>query len=416
VTSGAAVATVTTPVLDAPATRRDGPIRVAQVVTKLSAGAGGITLRGALALDPARYSTTILAGQCGPLADRAEQAGIDVIRLRHMAPGRRINPWVDVQGVREVMTHLAAGDFDLVHTHSSRAGALGRIAARRIGVPALVHSFHGFPFHEFQSVITRHVVLAIERRLSAITDFFVTDGTVVAAEAVRLKLAPPERVRAIASPIDSDIRVVSEASRREARRLLGLPESAKVVGTAARLQAQKAPLTMVKAIALLGRDDVYMVWIGDGELRAKAERLAAKLGLGDRVLMLGDRTDVARLLPALDVFAMSSLFEGLPCALVEAMTCGIPVVATAVNSVPEIVVSGKTGLLARPADAGSLSRALGHMLDHPAEAERMASAARVHLGERFRPDVLGADLMDVYESALAFARAGVPARWASAAG
>jgi glycosyltransferase involved in cell wall biosynthesis len=97
---------------------------------------------------------------------------------------------------------------------------------------------------------------------------------------------------------------------------------------------------------------------------------------------------------------MSSLWEGLPCSVVEAMTCGIPVIATAVNSVPEVVIPGRTGLLARPHDPASLSRALAYMLDHPVEAARMAAAAREQMGEQFHPSTLGQELSDVYESAL----------------
>jgi glycosyltransferase involved in cell wall biosynthesis len=378
-------------------------LRVAQVITRLIAGAGGITLRGALALDPDRYSTTIFTSKTGFLIERAEHAGLQVVPLGHMAPGRRVYPWADLQGLRELSSYLAAGEFDLVHTHSSRAGALGRLAARRVGVPAVVHSFHGFPFHEFQSPPTRATLIAIERRLARMTDYFLTDGTVVAAEAIRLKLAAPGRIRAIQSPIDSDIPVVSKRAREEARSLLGLPRDVKVIGTAARLDAQKSPLDMVKAIAALERPDVYLVWIGDGNLRRKTERLIDRKGLRDRCMLLGDRSDVSCLLPAFDVFAMSSLYEGLPCAVVEAMTCGIPVVATAVNSVPEIVVSGKTGLLARPGDPASLSQALAYLLEHPAEATRMAEAARAYIGDRFKADVLGRDLMEVYELALQMA-------------
>jgi len=375
------------------------PIRVAQIVTTLTAGAGGITLRGALGLDPERYATTILAGESGRMAERAEQAGFEVVTVRALGPSRRVYPWADAPAYRELVGRLTAGSFDLVHTHSAKAGALGRLAARRAGVPVIVHSFHGFPFHEFQSRLVRHGLLTIERRLARFTDYFLTDGTVVAAEAVRLKLAAPERIRAIASPIDA-IPSVSEAGRRAARVTLGIPQSAHVVGTAARLEAQKAPRDMVEAISALRRPDVYMVWIGDGNLRAETERLIRKRGLEDRFLLLGDRSDVPELLPAFDVFALSSLYEGLPCAAVEAMTCGIPVVATAVNSVPEIVIPGKTGLVARPGDPASLSRALAYVLDHPAEAARMAEAARLHVGDRFRSQALGEDLAEVYEIAL----------------
>jgi glycosyltransferase involved in cell wall biosynthesis len=288
-----------------------------------------------------------------------------------------------------------------VHTHSAKAGGLGRIAAHRSGVPAVVHTFHGFPFHEFQSPQRRASYLAMERRLARLTDYFMAAGTMVAAEAVRLRIAPPERIRAFATvPIGAGIAPVSEASRAEARRALGVSPGTKVIGTVARLDAQKSPGDLVRAIASLGRTDVVVVWLGDGELRGQTERLIETMGLRDRFRLLGHRTDVADLLPGLDVFAMPSLYEGLPCAVVEAMICGVPVVATAVNSVPEIVLAGKTGILARPGDPVSLARAIAYLLDHPAEAARMARAAAALVGERFRPETLGVDLMEAYEIAL----------------
>jgi glycosyltransferase involved in cell wall biosynthesis len=304
--------------------------------------------------------------------------------------------------VRELARLLAEHDFDVVHTHAGRAGAIGRIAAHRAGVRAIVHTLHGFPFNEFQNPATRAALRAVERRLARITDYFLTDGSFVASEAVRLRIAPPDRIRATISPIDP-VPPASAAARSAARRVLGIPEDAKVVGTAARLAEQKAPLDMVKAIAGLRRRDVYMVWLGDGELRRSVERLIAESGLTDRFILAGDRDDVARLLPAFDVFALSSLWEGLPCSLVEAMTCGIPAVATAVNSVPELVLSARTGLLARPGDPHSRTRAIAYMLEHPGDAARMAEAARLQIGEQFRADRLGADLMHVYETALRLA-------------
>ena len=379
-------------------------LRVAHVVTKLVAGAGGITLRGALGLDAERYSNTIITAHGGPLLEQAQEAGLEVIRIRHMDGGRGIYPKDDLRGYRELTKQLGAGDFDIVHTHSAKAGGIGRIAAQRVGVEAIVHSFHGFPFHEFQSRPARRTLLTIERRLARITDHFLTDGTAIAAEAVRLKIAPPERIRAIASPIDADISVATPADRTRARQRLGLPTDAKVIGTAARLDRQKSPLDMVEAIAALERPDVYMVWLGDGHLRPATERLIRRKRLEDRFLLLGERSDVPSFLPAFDVFAMSSLFEGLPCAVVEAMAAGIPVVATAVNSVPEIVISGRTGLLARPGDPDSLARALRHMVDNPRDGARMAAEARAHIGDRFRPEVLGRDLMEVYDWALLAAR------------
>lgn len=379
------------------------PLRVAQIVTKLTAGAGGITLRGAAALDPREYRTTILTAAESSLIAPAEAAGLEVIRLRHMARGRGLYPSTDTRGIRELIDHLRAGRFDVVHTHSAKAGAIGRLAARRAGVRAIVHSFHGFPFHQFQPAVVRRSLLTAERGLSRITDYFLADGTVIAAEAVRLRLAAPGTIRAIASPVDDGITAATPETRRHARMLLGLPEHATVVGTAARLSHQKAPLDMVRALARLGRPDVSVVWIGDGELRSRTEREIRRAGLEGRFLLLGERADVPALLPAFDVFALSSLYEGLPCAVVEAMTCGIPVIATAVNSVPEIVISGRTGLLARPGDPSTMAHALAFMLDHPAAAAEMAAAARSHIGAGFRPEVHARDLVAAYDLALELA-------------
>jgi glycosyltransferase involved in cell wall biosynthesis len=376
-------------------------VRVAHLVTKLTAGAGGIALRGALGLDDERYESTILTAAGGSLIGEAEESGLEVVRLRHMSPGRGIYPRADRQGFRELVTHLVEGRFDVVHTHSAKAGGLGRMAARRAGVPGIVHTFHGFPFHEFQSQARRRTLIDIERRLGRITDYFMAAGTMTAADAVRLKIAPPDRIRAFATvPIGEGIGPKGEAARADARSRLGIPLDAKVVGTVARLDDQKSPRDMVAAIAGLQRSDVYMLWVGDGERRADTERLIERHGLRDRFLLLGHRTDVADLLPAFDVFAMSSLFEGLPCAIVEAMASDVPVAATAVNSVPEIVIAGKTGLQARPADPPSLGRAIGYLLDHPDEAASMAAAARSVIGDRFRPETLGSDLMEIYPIAM----------------
>jgi glycosyltransferase involved in cell wall biosynthesis len=379
-------------------------LRVAQVITKFTAGAGAITLHGAAALDQSRYVVTILAPEGGPFTARAESAGLQMVALRHMVPD--LDPGSDLRCMVELVRLLESGRYDLVHTHSAKAGAIGRSAARAVRVPAIVHSFHGFPFHEFQSRARRRAYLAIERRLARITDQFVTDGTWVAAEAVRLGISPPERIRAISSPIDTDVCPATDATRAEARRALMLPATAKIVGTVARLDQQKDPLNLIKAMAVLDRPEVFCVWIGDGSLRRNMEEQVRRHRLEDRFLFLGERTDVPTLLPAFDAFVMPSLYEGLPCAIVEAMACGVPVVATAVNSVPEVVMPGRTGLLVRPRDPRSLARALAYLLDHPDHAARMGRAAREGLGDRFRPETLGQDLMEVYDQALSGARHG----------
>jgi glycosyltransferase involved in cell wall biosynthesis len=374
-------------------------VRVAQVVTRFIAGAGGVALRGAQALDRDRFSVTILSQDGGPLFAEAERAGLQVVRLRHMRP--ELSPSEDRRALNELKERLAEGGFEIVHTHSAKAGALGRLAAHRLGVPGIVHTLHGFPFHEFQSRIRRHAYIETERRLGRITDQFLAVGAAVAAEAIRLRIAPPERILTIASAIDPvGLEPASPATRSAARLLIGLPASAKVVGTVGRLDYQKAPADMVAAARGLTDADVRFVWVGGGPLRDSIQRSIDREGLASRFLLLGERDDVRRLLPAFDVFAMASRYEGLPCAVVEAIAAGIPVVATAVNAVPEVVIPGRTGLLVPPAAPDQLGRALAYLLYHPEEAAEMAVAARSALGDRFRPDELGRDLTDVYSRAL----------------
>lgn len=357
-----------------------------------------MALRGALALDPNQYSVTVFSSPGGSLLAEAEKAGFKVVRLKHMRP--ELNVREDPSAFRELLEGLRKDEFDLVHTHSAKAGVLGRLAAYRAGVPAIVHTFHGFPFHDFQLAPKRAAYIAIERQLGRITDQFLAVGGAVAAQAISLRIAPTERVRTIASAIELNILPASPSNRAAARRLMGVPESAQIVGTVGRLAPQKAPQDMVAAIESMGRSNVLCVWVGDGPLRQEMVRLIERRKMSKNFVFLGERTDVAALLPGFDIFALASHYEGLPCSIVEAMTCGVPVVATAVNAVPEVVVPGRTGLLVPPGAPALLGRAMAYLLDHPAEGSRMSVAARNQLGDRFHPEVLGRDLAEIYELAL----------------
>jgi glycosyltransferase involved in cell wall biosynthesis len=162
-----------------------------------------------------------------------------------------------------------------------------------------------------------------------------------------------------------------------------------------RLDHQKAPEDFVAAMTALDRPAVG-VWIGSGPLAERTRELAARALPRSRVLLVGERADVPELLPALDVFALPSRYEGLPVAVVEAMAAGVPVVATAVNAVPDVVVPGRTGLLVPPRRPDLLAAAVRHLLDHPGLAEAMADAGRAWLGDRFDDRALADELVAAY--------------------
>jgi len=420
---------------------RGRPLRVAVLITRLEGGAGVLALRGAMALDPRSYRLTIITGQgSSRLLSEARAAGLMVVdepALR--AP---IDPVRDVVALRRLAVLLARERFDVVHTHTAKAGTLGRLAARRAGVPRIVHTYHGFPFHEFQSAVRRAAYIAIERRLGRFTDLALCVGTGVAVEAVRRGLISPERIRTIGVAVDgfgwpagqhagSAVPVASPPSAQEtaagerllgepsavvmaaakpaapelagaglaareiARRELGLPSDATVIGAVGRLTYQKAPEDFVDMIRRLRRPGVVGVWVGDGELAGEVRRLAAAEPAAP-VVLAGERADVPRLLPAFDVFALPSRYEGLPTAIVEAMMCGVPVVATAVNAVADVVVPGETGLLVPPRRPDLMASAVSYLLSSPAAAARMATRAQAQLGDRYGISALQASLAAAY--------------------
>jgi glycosyltransferase involved in cell wall biosynthesis len=379
-------------------------MRIATVITRLEGGAGVHALRGARAMNSVAFQMTIITGSGGRLLDEAGQAGLEVV----IEPSLRapIDPLGDVRAMRRLGALFRERSFDVAHTHTAKAGAVGRLAAHRAGVPLIVHTYHGFPFHEFQRAPRRRGYVAIERRLGRITDLALCVGTGVAVEAVRRQLIAPERIRTIGVVVDGadeagtgfgvpGIPVAAPLARRRARLALGLPVDATVVGTVGRLTYQKAPEDFLAALRRLGRPGVIGVWVGGGELAGRVTRLAAAMP-DVAVVLAGERTDVPELLPAFDVFVLSSLYEGLPTVVVEAMVCGVPVVATAVNAVADVVVPGETGLLVPPHRPELMAEAIGFLLDSPAAAARMATAARARLGGRFGEQALRGALTEAY--------------------
>ncbi len=386
-----------------------GRVRVATVITRLEGGAGQLALRGALSMDPACFEMTLITGSGDPvLLGQAAAAGLEVVTEPALrAP---IAPRSDLRALARLRALLTRRPFDVVHTHTAKAGVLGRLAAHRAGVPRLVHTYHGFPFHEFQGPPRRQAYVRIERGLGRITDLALCVGTGVAVEAVRRRLISPERIRTIGVVADdaapdgcaSAGSASNGRARARARAALGLPAGATVVGAVGRLTYQKAPEDFLAALRALDRPDVTGVWVGGGEL---AGQFAAQIREtpGVRVVLAGQRGNVQELLPAFDVFALPSRYEGLPTAVVEAMVCGIPVVATAVNAVGDVVVPGETGLLVPPGRPGLMADAVRFILDSPEAGARMAAAAQARLGPRFGEEALRQALTAAYSAGSAAA-------------
>ena len=311
---------------------------------------------------------------------------------------RPVHLLADIRALNQITTFIKDHGYHIVHTHSSKAGVVGRIAARRARVPIVVHTIHGFPWHNFMPPVQKWLYILTERRVASISDALITVSELNKQEAIGLGLAPSEKFTTIYSGIDlNSFRVsVDQAQKRSG---LGLDPNEPVVGTVGRLSPQKAPLDFVAAAkkVLEQRPNARFIMVGDGPLSPQVHKA---IGSEQRIKVLGMRDDVPEILAILDVFALSSLWEGLGRALTEAMIMGCPVAATAVNGVPELVTHGKTGLLSPPGAPMDLAQSVMWLLDHPGEARKMGQAARERVVPAFSAERMVEQIETLYEQLL----------------
>jgi glycosyltransferase involved in cell wall biosynthesis len=370
---------------------------VLHVITRFIAGSGGNTLLSAAGMDRDRYEPWVAAMPGGPLWQQAEDAGVRTVRLRHMR--ETIDPVQDLLACLELVRLMRRERFSVVHTHCSKAGLIARVAAALAGTPVVVHTFHIFAAHEGLSRRRRLAYLLLDRSVRRLADRYVAVSPRVAQEAVEQRLAPPGGIVVAPSAIELDD--IPTRPDPAVRSELGVPEDAPLVGTVGRIVAQKRPLDFVRMCARVQavRPDAHFVMVGDATLESaglEEETRAEAARLGVPLVFTGFRPDAPRIAAAFDVYVVPSLYEGLGRAVTEAMASGRPVVATAVNGVPDLVTPGATGLLAEPGDPASLARSVLWMLDHPAEAAAMGACGRERVLSHFAPPVMCQVLDSVY--------------------
>lgn len=314
---------------------------------------------------------------------RIGKAGVHVIEIPMV---RQIAPGIDARQQARLIKEFRRGRFDVVHTHSSKAGALGRVAARIAARrAAIVHTPHTFAFNfaEQFSAKKRRLFLTIERVLGRVTDRLIHVSESERQEGIALRIVPPERAVVIENGIAPEAYVGRDRSR--IRRELGLAEDVPLVGAVGLLNEAKGHSFLVDAIAQVRTSlpSVRCVIVGEGALRSALEAQIANAGLTNTVTLLGYRRDVPDILAALDVFAMPSLWEGMPYGVLEAMASTKPVVASDVNGCRDLVADGVTGRLVPARDVGALANALRSVLEDRETAQSLAAAGRARVVERY---------------------------------
>ncbi len=280
--------------------------------------------------------------------------------------------------------------IQIIHTNSYVPGNYARLAAAALRVPVIIDHWHGFShFNRKRRLICRG--------LGRVTDLSLAVSQGVKDYIIEQCALDPAKVRVVPNGVDL-ARLRRHRPRTEVRRELGLAPEAVAVGLVARLDHWgKGHREFFTALAAL--PDGYPVEaliIGGGRREAEMRRLAAELGLAGRVHFLGQRDDVPDLLSALDLFVLPSHSEGVSLALLEAMAAGLPVIATAVGGLPEVVTDGDNGLLVPPEDPEALATALERLLEDPALAQRLGANARRHVEENFSLERLGREINEIY--------------------
>jgi len=386
------------------AARAGAPVPVVHVITLLElGGAQQNTLTTVARLDRARFAPQLVCGVGGYLDDEARALGVPVHFLPELV--RPVAPLNDLRAARALaalLAPLAARGPVVVHTHSSKAGLLGRRAAARAGARPVVHTVHGFGHDALPRGPLRAAGVWAERRAARHTDAFLSVSRANIEEGRRLGLFGDRPVHLVRSGIDVPDFARAPALRAAARAELGLPADAPVVGLVACLKPQKAPLDFVALAARVAaaRPDARFFVAGDGELRPQVEQALAAAGLRERCALLGWRRDIPALLGALDVLALTSRWEGLPRVCPQAMAAGRPIVASAVDGVPEAVVDGRNGFLFAPGDVGKAADGVLRLLSDPALAARFGAAGRAAV-EEFSEARMVAEQERIYTGLLA---------------
>jgi glycosyltransferase involved in cell wall biosynthesis len=370
-------------------------IKVIHVITRFDKGGSAentfITVRD---LDKARYDVILITGASlqGNLGEKEKESGnseseavraniaavrehqVRLICLRHLV--RDLRPFSDMMAFLSLLWIIRRERPHIVHTHTSKAGILGRWAAYLCRVPIIVHTPHGHVFWGYFNPWETRLFIFLERWTARITNTIVALTPQERADHLRFRIAPKEKFTVIHSGVDLRTFRADRYQPSETKALLGIPPETTVAGTVGRLTPVKGQEVLLRAASeLICRGEkIFLVLLGDGELRRDLEQLALRLGIAESVRFFGWRPDVAQIMAAFDIFCLPSLNEGMGKVLVEAMAMGKPIIASSIGGIQDIVRSGENGILVPVGDAAAWAEAIASLCRDPEERRRIGDA------------------------------------------
>jgi len=354
------------------------------------------------------YETTLVAGNVGAgeqsMAYVAQEQGVSVTLIPHLH--REISPVRDLLATFRLAKMIRQQRPHILHTHTAKAGAIGRLAAVLAGKARptiVVHTFHGHVLRGYFGPGRTAIFKSLERLLARTTDTLIAVSPEVRDDLVALKVAPPEKFAVIRLGIELDERVAAvEEARLRTRRVMGVPDDRFLVGWIGRMTGVKRTVDVLRSFRLL-RDrgvDACLCMVGDGPEREQIEQLARELGLMRDCLFPGYQEDVGAFFAAFDAFVLPSGNEGTPVTAIEALASGCPVVATRVGGVPDVVRDGEDGFLVELGDLDGLADALARLAADPELRRRLGDAGRKRVLPRYAVERLIDDVDGLYRRLL----------------
>jgi glycosyltransferase involved in cell wall biosynthesis len=381
-------------------------VKIVRVLTRMNIG--GPTIHAVLltaGLNGGRFRSVLVAGEVQPeegdMSDLANAHGVPLLRIPGL--GRSIRLRDDVRALWRLYCLLRRERPDVLHTHMAKAGTLARFAGWLAGVPVRVHTYHGHVLDGYFSPLQSRLAALAERMLARLSSAVVVVSPAVRHDLVeRFHIAPSEKTVVVSLGFDLSPYLSSHRKDAILRRSLGLAADTPLVGIVGRMVPVKNHALFLEAAREVHRHrpQVHFVLVGGGELQPELRRLAEQLGLREVVHFVGWQRQMERVYPDLDALVLTSKNEGTPVVLIEAMACGVPVVATRVGGVPDVVEHGRTGLLVPANDVEGVASAVLDLLEDRRQAQRLGRAGRESVRERFSVQRLLRDTEALYERLL----------------
>jgi glycosyltransferase involved in cell wall biosynthesis len=384
--------------------------KVVHVITRLDfGGAQQNTLWTVKNIDSRKYEAVLVCGKGGFLDEEARR-DCESGRFRAVffsSLRREINPFSDLLALCGLTWFFLREKPDIVHTHSSKAGILGRLAAWLSGVKIVIHTYHGFGFNDRQNPLVKNMYAFLERLCARKSGAFVFVSRANWDYAIKHGIGPESRFHLIRSGVDLSRLPAEVKDRRLKKEELGFNADYPLVISIGNLKPQKNPGDFVDLAAkvILSIPQAEFLFIGDGPLRAEVERRAASLGLSKKIRFPGWRKDAAQWLAVADAFVLTSLWEGLPRSLVEAMKSGLPCAAYAVDGICDLIQEGENGFLVPIKNIDALSERVIGLLSDPDLSRRMGLKAQKFISQDFDIGLMVKSQENLYAELLAGQRA-----------